>query len=631
MVFLAVMLLLASTLVVLGWRLIVDDRKLSEKRIDDQREVTAGEAVITLERRIAGIERDLDQALSSGGIAESLAPPAGAVFLEMRQGTIRALPENGLAYYPDPPDSSPMLHSVFSRADELESQGDYAGAIATFQEFTGSSDAHTRAGAWAGIAGIQKKAGRSQEALEAYSRLAELGRTSVDGLPAALAGRLGALKVLETLKDNARLAAAATELDREARSGQWLLSRAGYESLLDETQKFLPETHSKTESREGLAEAARWLWERWRGERLDLKSDRINHITSSGPVLLIWRTSGGSVAAFAASASFVESVWLNELTADIKQRNARLVLLDGEGRAVFGEVIPGARATRRFAGETGLPWTAQIFSIGKPDSRHWVLASGMGVLLVLILMGAWFVGHALNRELAAARLQSDFVSVVSHEFRTPLTALCQLSELLKRGRMTTEADRVQCYDFLYNESHRLRRLVESLLDFGRLESGKMQFRFEPLDAAALLRQSAEEFMEGRHEHPHHLEVAASEAPHIVSADRETLRCVFWNLFENAMKYSPGCDTVWVELSTNGKQVVIAVRDRGVGLPKSEQQGLFEKFVRGSVAQASSIRGAGIGLAMARQIVRAHGGDITLESEPAQGSTFRILLPLVAMT
>ena len=195
-----------------------------------------------------------------------------------------------------------------------------------------------------------------------------------------------------------------------------------------------------------------------------------------------------------------------------------------------------------------------------------------------------------------------------------------------RGRVAGDADRRQYYELLHNESHRLRRLVEALLNFGRLEAGKMQFRFEELDAATLLRQSATEFVEGQQARGHRFEVDTRDESPVVHADRETLRCVFWNLFENAVKYSPDCDTVWVELAKNGAQVEIAIRDRGVGIPRGEQRRIFEKFVRGSAARESDIRGTGIGLAMARQIVRAHGGDITVESEPGKGSTFRVMLP-----
>ena len=119
---------------------------------------------------------------------------------------------------------------------------------------------------------------------------------------------------------------------------------------------------------------------------------------------------------------------------------------------------------------------------------------------------------------------------------------------------------------------------------------------------------------------------AGESP-AVRADREALRCVLWNLFENAVKYSPESEAVRVELAKNGRRVEIAVEDHGVGIPRREQRSIFEKFVRGSAARESQIRGTGIGLAMARQIVRAHGGDITVASELGKGSTFRVHLPL----
>jgi signal transduction histidine kinase len=620
------MLLLASTLGLLGWRLFADDQKLAEKQMGDQRQAAAGQAVIALQRRIAEVERGLDEILAD--TTPSSVPPAGAVFIQIRERSIRAWPDDGLAFYPEVPGNVETLSPVFASADEREFKGDYSGAIAALKEFTAAGDSRIRASALAGIAGNQRKAGKLNEALETYAKLAEVGKTPVDGLPAALAGRLGALKVLDTLKQEDNVFAAARKLDHELRSGQWPLSRAAYKSLVSEVKRFLPEADEKPAESVALAESVLSLWERWQREGTGMASGHVSYGTPSGPVLVIWRTSGDMIAAFAAGAAWIESEWLADLRPEIEQRRARLVLIDPEG-PLFGDGRVSGPNAIQLAADTGLPWTVQVFSTGEPGSRRGLMAFGMGVLLALILTGAWFVGHAVNRELAAARLQSDFVSVVSHEFRTPLTALCQLSELLKRGRMTTDDDRGQCYDFLYNESHRLRRLVESLLDFGRLESGKMQFRFEPIDAAALLRQSAEEFMEGRHEHGHHLEVAASAEPHIVQADRETLRCVFWNLFENAVKYSPDCDTVWVELSRNGKHLEIAVRDRGVGIPQSEQKRIFEKFVRGATVKASGIPGTGIGLATARQIVRAHGGDITLESEPARGSTFRVLLPLAA--
>jgi signal transduction histidine kinase len=263
---------------------------------------------------------------------------------------------------------------------------------------------------------------------------------------------------------------------------------------------------------------------------------------------------------------------------------------------------------------------------GALRSRRSLLQVGLGVLLLLILTSGWFIARTAARELAVARLQSDFVAAVSHEFRSPLTALCQLSELLMRNRVANDDDRRQYYELLNSESHRLRRLVESLLNYGRLDSGRMRLRLEELDASALVRQSATEFVRGPQARGHRLEVTTHAERSIVYADEETLRCVLWNLFDNAVKYSPDCSTVWVELARSGARLEIKVRDRGLGIPRAEHRRSFEKFVRGRAARASNVRGTGIGLALARQIVRAHGGDITLESAPGQGSTFCVVLP-----
>lgn len=159
------------------------------------------------------------------------------------------------------------------------------------------------------------------------------------------------------------------------------------------------------------------------------------------------------------------------------------------------------------------------------------------------------------------------------------------------------------------------------------EANRMQFRFEDIEAVTLVLQSTAEFEQGQQSGGCRIEVTSRAESTMVRADGETLRCVFWNLFENAVKYSPDCDTVWVDLDKNGSQVEIAVRGRGIGIPRAEHRRIFEKFIRGSTARERGIRGStGIGLAMARQIVRAHGGHVMLESEPAKGSTFGIVLP-----
>jgi signal transduction histidine kinase len=275
-----------------------------------------------------------------------------------------------------------------------------------------------------------------------------------------------------------------------------------------------------------------------------------------------------------------------------------------------------------------LPWTIRAVNPPGADAalraRRLLLVSSLGALLALVVVGAGFIGRSVARELAVSQLQSDFVSTVSHELRTPLTALYQLSELLTRGRVASEQDRQAYYAHLYNESDRLRRLAEGLLNFSRLDAGRMPFQFERLDPAAVVRQSVEEFNAAQPRH-HRLEIEHATTPP-VRADRDALRCALWNLLDNAVKYSPDADVVRIAVASRGRHVEISIEDRGLGISRQERRRIFERFVRGSASRDRSIRGTGIGLAMVRQIVRAHGGKVTIESELGHGSTFRVFLP-----
>jgi signal transduction histidine kinase len=245
----------------------------------------------------------------------------------------------------------------------------------------------------------------------------------------------------------------------------------------------------------------------------------------------------------------------------------------------------------------------------------------------VVLTGGYFTLRAISRELAAARLKSDFVSAVSHEFRTPLTALCQLAESFAQGRVADEAQRRQYYDLLLREARRLRRLVEGLLDFGRMEGGVREYRSEPLDAAELVRDTAADFQQEVAAQGYRLELSGAEGGLRLRGDEEALRRALWNLLDNAVKYSPESFTVWVDLSRQGHDLFLRVRDQGLGIAEEERAQVFRKFVRGASSQAAGVKGTGIGLSMVDHIVRGHRGRVTVESGPGLGSTFTVVLPL----
>ena len=257
--------------------------------------------------------------------------------------------------------------------------------------------------------------------------------------------------------------------------------------------------------------------------------------------------------------------------------------------------------------------------------RRRLLLSGLALAAILVLAGSTLVARAVSRELAVARLKSDFVSAVSHEFRTPLATLRQLTENLSDGRVGDEGRRQAYYQAQERATSRLSRLVERLLDFGRMEAGALRYRPEPLDLGKLVRSVVDEFEHVVADTGHRIEVKIDPKVLPVRADGDALAQVVWNLLDNAIKYSPGRPAVWIEVAGEDGQAAVRVRDEGPGILPEERKDLFREFTRGAAARAGGVKGTGIGLAMVNHIVRAHRGRIRVDSAPGQGSTFTILL------
>jgi signal transduction histidine kinase len=202
----------------------------------------------------------------------------------------------------------------------------------------------------------------------------------------------------------------------------------------------------------------------------------------------------------------------------------------------------------------------------------------------------------------------------------------QFTEMLVEDENLPAEKRQTYYLAQERATSRLSRLVESLLDFGRMEAGARPYRLERLDVGRLVRSITEEFRQESNVNKLVLDCTIPEDGPIVNGDREALTQALWNLLDNAMKYSGKVPVVRVEVEA-GSQVAIRVRDQGFGISPSERNRIIRKFVRGSSAKELGIKGTGIGLAMVKHIVDAHGGKVLIDSELGKGSTFTILLPL----
>jgi signal transduction histidine kinase len=343
-------------------------------------------------------------------------------------------------------------------------------------------------------------------------------------------------------------------------------------------------------------------------------------------VTLLTAAENDRIVALVASHSYVERQWLSKATPIVQPQNLTVSVLRPGNRA------SDSLTTVRAASETGLPWTVAI-DVLDAEAEHaglrqrqslWV--AGLVILALLALTATWIVARAVSRELAVARLQSDFVAAVSHEFRTPLTTMGQMTEMLIDGRAPDDARQRRYLLALSRQTDRLRRLVESLLDFGRMEAGTSPYRRQPLDVSEWIGTVVEQFRQDSASRGHRIHLRLSTGRTNILGDRDALTNALWNVLDNAVKYSPNAADVWIDVHRSQEQIAIEVRDAGLGIARDEQRDIFRRFVRGTRAKADNISGTGIGLAIVRHVVAAHDGDVTVRSAPDEGSTFTLTLP-----
>lgn len=225
------------------------------------------------------------------------------------------------------------------------------------------------------------------------------------------------------------------------------------------------------------------------------------------------------------------------------------------------------------------------------------------------------------------RLRRDLVANVSHELKTPISALRAHLENLLDGVERADPETLQV---MLAQSERLSRLVEQLLDLSRLESGDVPLRVRPVALAPLAAQVLSEIEVARPEAGVALEQRVPGELPPVPADRERIHQVLFNLVDNAVRFTPPGGRVTVSARADGDRVRVWVRDTGVGIPPEHLPRLFERFYRADPARARGDGGTGIGLAICRSVVEAHGGRIWAESRPGGGSTFTFELPAVAL-
>jgi signal transduction histidine kinase len=600
--FIALMVVCALALGWLGWQVLVQDRAVEAQQRKEQLESAADRAVASIEH--------------------SFATPDAEITI-MAHGAVEVTPAGQLAYVPTQT-LEVVPGEVFASGEALEfAKPDLARATEAYARLAKSGDAQIRAEALVRLGRVLRRGRRWVEALQAYDSLGTLGTISVAGMPAGLVARAARCSVLEESGDRERARQEASVLWAELTGGKWQVTKPALETFLSEMKTLAPEAALPPDWGEhlALAGAAQWSFEQ------TSVTGRRGLLIEAQAAAVSWERREGVWSARVIGPSTWQALWSN------LERNAGIVLgvTDTEGH-VFRAGRTTGPSVFRVASMTGLPWNLKVSPASSDaPSQSWIarrrlLIAGLLVFGLLLGLGSFLIARAISHEFAVARLQSDFVSAVSHEFRTPLTSIRQLAEMLARGRMESERHKQHAYELMLGESDRLRRLVESLLDFGRMQASEYKFRSESLEAAQWTRSVAEEFQETVRNQGYIIEFAeAAEGAHI-QGDREALGGALWNLLDNAVKYSPDEKQVQVMVSSSNGKLEVSVRDSGSGIAKEDLKRVFAKFYRGENAKKQGTKGTGIGLAMVKEIVEAHGGTVHVHSELGNGSEFTMVLP-----
>ncbi len=251
----------------------------------------------------------------------------------------------------------------------------------------------------------------------------------------------------------------------------------------------------------------------------------------------------------------------------------------------------------------------------------------LGALSLLMAGGIFLTYRNVSREMNLARLKSDFVANVSHELRTPLALIRLYAETLELGRLTAKEKYQEYFRIIREESERLTALINNILDFSRIEAGRKEYEFKETNLAELVRSTLDSYRFQIQQNGFAFEENISRRYSAGDRGPRSDCPLFLNLVNNALKYSKDQKFIGVSLYRSNGCVNLEVRDHGIGIPANEQEKIFEKFYRCGDPLVHNIKGSGLGLSLVRHIVRAHGGDVLVESAPEKGSKFTIAFPL----
>jgi signal transduction histidine kinase/tetratricopeptide (TPR) repeat protein len=675
----------------LAFRGVQNDQALLEKnRIDEQRGIAeqvcqkVDESLLATEQAFQKflLEKDPDNPADMIQLLENLMtfhPLIEEIFSIKNDQTIRFFGTFLLYQSIDImklTDSYPLDHSVdrlLQQGEQLEFQKqDFKSALGIYrQAMRATSVPHIQADLLRKIARVQKKSKQFQEAIKTYQKIQEKHNQIriMEGIPLGLIARMeiGALHVeMEGQLDALEV---YVDLYRDLLDGEWMLEKESYDfysdriqesidsifswesssehiqSYRDTFQELVEEENTKKEKTERLllfqanASAEKELMALRSREDLSEKNKRfaMEIETSEYMVCLLGnRPADSEIWGFMLDDRYLSKSLMPRIMQEtVFSEDTDWIIRGRDGTIVLASTsTPSGTLTVKSGFIGNFPdWTMEFYQ-ADPRLLDAFLTSRRGIYfyMFILIAGILIFGliltiRSLTREMELSRMKSDFVSTVSHEFKSPLTSIRQIAEMLHAGRVPSEERRQKYYDVLLEQSERLSLLTENVLSFAKMEEGKRRFVFEKVELATLLNKIVSTTQDRLGNVGIRIEIEIEEFLPPLMADGAAMTQAVNNLIDNAVKYSGESKKIIVRAFNVEHSVVVQVVDFGLGIQKEDMDKIFDRFYRGGDELTRTVKGSGLGLPLVKQIVKAHKGIIQVESEPGKGSVFTMKLPL----
>jgi two-component system phosphate regulon sensor histidine kinase PhoR len=249
------------------------------------------------------------------------------------------------------------------------------------------------------------------------------------------------------------------------------------------------------------------------------------------------------------------------------------------------------------------------------------------LLIIVLIVGMVFLYRSIRKEMNLSQAKSEFVSNVSHEIRTPLSLISMYAETLEMNRVPEERKH-EYYSIIAKETTRLSRIVNRILNFSRMEANKKKYDFRLVQLNDICDQVLDSYF--LHLKDQGFTVNFSKADNLaeIQGDRDSINEAIINLLDNAMKYSGDRKDIELHTRQEKQSAIVEVRDRGIGIARAHQHAIFDQFFRAPSGDVHNTKGSGLGLTLVKKTMEAHHGKVTVESSPGEGSTFRLIFPIV---